>query len=145
MAKISKEEYQMLKSLGDDWEWIARDSGGDHGGNLFAYSEKPFKCYDVGEWDCGIGILFIGTHRFQFIQWEDGQPFRIAELVEGYERESEEKEMKKSIELLKGEIEKEIRMWDGVEAGWSEEAIDKIFNLIDEFLLSEKGSDCDDK
>ena len=53
--------------------------------------------------------------------------------------------MKKDIELLKEEIEKEIRMWDGVEGGWAEVAIDKIFNLIDEFLLGEKDSDCDDK
>ena len=57
----------------------------------------------------------------------------------------EEIEVKKDIKLLKEEIEKEIRMWDGVEGGWAEVAIDKIFNLMDEFLLSEKGSDCDDK
>ena len=53
--------------------------------------------------------------------------------------------MKKDKKLLKEEIEKEIRMWDGVEGGWAEVAIDKIFNLIDEVLLSEKGSDRDDK
>ena len=57
----------------------------------------------------------------------------------------EEIEVKKDIKLLKEEIEKEIRMWDGVEGGWAEVAIDKIFNLIDEFLLGEKDSDCDDK
>ena len=57
----------------------------------------------------------------------------------------EEIEVKKDIKLLKEEIEKEIRMWDGVEGGWAEVAIDKIFNLMDEFLLSEKGSDCNDK
>ena len=62
-----------------------------------------------------------------------------------HEKESEGIEMKKDIEWLKEEIEKEIRMWDNAESGWAELAIDKIFNLIDEFLLSEKGSDCDDK
>lgn len=97
-ALDEKEEYQMLKSLDDDWEWTARDSGGDHGGNLFAYSEKPFKCYDVGEWDCGIGILFVGTHRFQFIQWEDEEPYNIQELIEEYE--SEETEVKSKQELI---------------------------------------------
>ena len=53
--------------------------------------------------------------------------------------------MKTDIKLLKEEIEKEIRRWDGVEGGWAEMAISEIFNLIDEFLLSEKGSDCGDK
>lgn len=51
----------------------------------------------------------------------------------------------KDIEWLKEKIETEIRMWDGVEGGWAEDAVDKVFNLIDEFLLSEKDSDCDDK
>ena len=53
--------------------------------------------------------------------------------------------MKKDIKLLKEEIEKEIRRWDGVEGGWAEMAIDEIFNLIDEFLLGKKDSGCDDK
>ena len=57
----------------------------------------------------------------------------------------EETEVKKDIKLLKEEIEKEIRRWDGVEGGWAEMAIGEIFNLIDEFLLSEKDGDCDDK
>ena len=62
-----------------------------------------------------------------------------------HKKESEGIEMKKDIKWLKEEIEKEIRMWNYAEGGWAELAIDEIFNLIDEFLLSEKGSDCDDK
>ena len=58
-----------------------------------------------------------------------------------HKKESEGIEMKKDIKWLKEEIEKEIRMWDGAEGGWAEVAIDEIFNLINEFLLSEKGSD----
>lgn len=87
---INQQEYEKLKSLDDKWEWITRDSKDDNGGNLFAYLEKPFKLYDVGEWDCGIGILFIGTHLFQFIQWDDKEPWNIQELIEEYEKESEQ-------------------------------------------------------
>ena len=163
MPKINREEYKILKGLDDKWKWIARDSGDDYVGQVFAYLEKPIKDYEVGCWwdyESG-GLSSTDNHLFQFIQWEDEEPYNVALLLGDYEEsqfgylnnelyerfceESKEEEVKKSTELLKGEIEKEIRMWDGVEGGWSEEAIDKIFNLIDEFLLSEKGSDCNDK
>lgn len=46
--------------------------------------------------------------------------------------------MKRDAKWLKEEIEKEIRLWDSAEGGWAEDAVGKVFNLIDEFLLSEK-------
>ena len=98
MAKISKEEYYALKSLEDQWEWIARDSSGNHGGNLFAYSEKPAKDYGVGVGFLGRGIHSIDNRFFQFIQWEDSEPCSISELIEEYE--SEETEVKSKKELI---------------------------------------------
>ena len=106
MAKINQEEYEILKGLDKEWKWIARDSEGGYSGRLFAYLEKPSKLYDVDEWDYGRGIHYIDNHlAFQFIQWEDGEPWNIQELIEGYEDESEETEVKKDIEWAIKEIE----------------------------------------
>ena len=46
--------------------------------------------------------------------------------------------MNKDIELLKEEIEKEIRMWDGVEGGWGDDAVDNVLTLIDKFFLGDE-------
>ena len=88
MTKINHEEYKVLKSLDDDWEWIARDGKGDSGRNLFAYLEKPFKDCDVGEWKYGRGTHPINAQHFQFIQWKDWEPYNIQELIEEYEIEN---------------------------------------------------------
>ena len=101
MAKISKKEYEILKGLEDQRKWIARDSSGDHGGNLFAYSEKPLKSYDVRGWVYVDWFRLIDNHLFQFIQWEDSEPYNVQELIEEYE--SEETEVKKDIEGLETE------------------------------------------
>ena len=111
MAKVSKEEYHVLKSLGDKWKWIARDLYGDRVGSLFVYSGKPFKDYDTGGWVCGGWFYVRRFHStdddlFRFIRWEDEEPYNIQELIEEYEDESEEKEVKKNIEWLKEVIQR---------------------------------------
>ena len=100
MAKISEKEYLILKGLEEKWRWIARDSYDNHDGNLFVYPEKPFKNHYSGGWVCGIWIHSIDNHLFQFIQWEDREPWNIQELIEGYEDESEETEVKSKQELI---------------------------------------------
>ena len=102
MTKINHEEYKLLKGLDEKWKWIARDSGGNHDGNLFVYPEKPFKNHYSGEWVCGIWVHPINIHLFQFIQWENDEPWNIQELIGEYE--SEETEVKKDIEWLKEEL-----------------------------------------
>ena len=84
MAKISQEEYEVLKGLDDQWRWIARNSYGGHGGDLFVYPEKPFKNHYSGGWVCGIWIHPINNHLFQFIQWENEEPYNIQELIDEY-------------------------------------------------------------
>lgn len=86
MAKINREEYKVLKGLDEVWKWIARESDGDYGGDLFAYSEEPFKKRDIGRWNYGGWFHSIDNHLFQFIQWENENPFSIAELIEEYEK-----------------------------------------------------------
>lgn len=140
MVRINKEEYWVLNGLDYGWEWIAEDKDT----TLWVYEKKPKKkvgCWDEFSSDCKI----VDSNLFQFIRWDDEEPHNIKELIEEYERGSEETEERKDIELLKEQIEIEIRMWDGAESGWAEYAVDKIFNLIDKFLLSDKGGNCDDK
>lgn len=119
MAKISKEEYWFLKGLNDGWKWIARDSNT----SLWVYEKEPRKHEDC--WGDSMGTCeMIDSPLFQFIQWEDEEPWNIRELIEGYlddeygyfnmnlsrefeefiETESEEAEVKKDIELLKDEV-----------------------------------------
>lgn len=137
MTKINHEEYKVLKSLDDDWEWIARDGKGDSGRNLSAYLEKPFKDCDVGEWKYGRGTHPINAQRFQFIQWKDWEPYNIQELIEEYERE--EAEVKGS-EWLKEET-SEILLTskkDGTNYFYYRDLKEKIYNAIDELeTLSE--------
>lgn len=137
MAKINHEEYKILKSLDDDWEWIARDGKGDGGGNLFAYLEKPFKDCDVGEWNYGRGTHPINAQRFQFIQWKDWEPYSITGLMEEYE--SGEAEVK-DLEWLKEET-SEILLTskkDGTNYFYYRDLKEKIYNAIDQFEEKEK-------
>jgi len=40
MPKINREEYEILKELGDRWEWIAKDADG----RIYVYEgDKPEK------------------------------------------------------------------------------------------------------
>lgn len=102
MAKINREEYETLKRLegdSDDWKWMVRNSAGSDSEKLYVYSEKPYKDYDAGVWTDGNRDFIIGSrvfivedYLFQFIQWEDGEPHNIRELIEEYEGEGVEVE-----------------------------------------------------
>jgi len=112
MSKINRKEYDILKEINDEWEWIARDK--DEW--LWVYHSRPNKLEKV--WQAGVHAE-LNKNLFQFIKWEDEEPYSIAELIEEYEkdykgswehaiefskemrRESEETEVKKYIEWLK--------------------------------------------
>ena len=132
MPKINQEEYEVLKALDDKWRWIARDSCDNHDGNLFVYPEKPFKNHYSGGWVCGIWIHPINTHLFQFIQWENDEPWNIQELIEGYEDESEEAEVKKDKEWAQKEVDRYL-CYEGVEAARNALAFAKgVIKQLDE-------------
>ena len=107
MSKINQEEYELLKGLDEEWKWIARDGSGE----LYIHEEKPkkFAVEWVSERDY---YLYLNSETFQFIQWGDENPFSIAELIEEYEKESEETEVKRNIEWLKGEMDSMHRKRD---------------------------------
>ena len=86
MAKINKEEYEILKGLDVEWNWIARDGTGV----LICYIKKPKK-YKIflKLWTDSISPLrYIDNSKFQFIQWEDSEPYNIQELIDEYEVEN---------------------------------------------------------
>ena len=92
MPKINKEEYEVLKALDDKWRWIARDKNRC----LYVFTGKPVKKYGPLLYWGTEGFLsfelFDEKDLFQFIQWEDEEPYNIQELIKEYESEEEVKE-----------------------------------------------------
>ena len=77
--KLTKDEKVILKNVPKEYKYIARDKNGW----IFLYIDKPVKrnfWFD----DCGT-IRFPFDHLFQFIQWEDEEPYSIEELLGGEE------------------------------------------------------------
>lgn len=84
MPKINQEEYEVLKKLGNkDFKWLARDRDKE----LLAFQFRPSKAVGWAFWvNTVLGIeLELASHLFQFIQWEDDEPYEIAELIREYE------------------------------------------------------------
>ena len=73
--KITEDEKVILRNLPEKYKWIARDKNG----LIFLYAKKPSKCeYSWG--GCKYMLLPL-EHLFQFIQWEDNEPYLIEELL----------------------------------------------------------------
>src|SRR5699024_4380296 len=83
MPKINQEEYEVLKALDDKWKYLARNNM--YGAKLEAHTSRPYKMTD-SHWSNGDMTLELlgGEHLFQFIQWEDKEPYNIQELIEEY-------------------------------------------------------------
>ena len=83
MPKINQEEYEEIKLLPDyDWNWIAREKTG----KILSFTNKPTKTDEV--WKDKQTRLWFNhkdSQLFQFIQWEDEEPYEIAELIREYE------------------------------------------------------------
>ena len=77
--KLTEDEKVILRNLPRCYKWIARD-GDDM---VYLYTQEPVKEKSVGGW-CGLGGSAIQFgHLFQFIKWEDDEPYSIEELLEG--------------------------------------------------------------
>ena len=73
--KLTEDEKVILKNIPKKYKYIARDKNG----LIFLYSEKPSK-YDYS-WIGYNDIAFPYYHLFQFIKWEDEEPYSIEELL----------------------------------------------------------------
>lgn len=79
---LSEAERIILENIDKEYKWIARDESGD----LILHSEEPHKEYMCNTWindEAEDDILSPFNHLFQFIKWEDEEPYNIAELLKG--------------------------------------------------------------
>ena len=78
--QLTEDEKVILRNVPYDYKWIARDIDGC----LYVYESKPKKGITMWESD-GLPMIPF-DHLFQFIQWEDKEPYSIEELLEGEEK-----------------------------------------------------------
>ena len=78
--KPTYDEKIILRNLPEKYKWIARDKDG----LIFLYAKKPSKC--EYSWGGCKYILLPLEHLFQFIQWEDEEPYSIEDLLKGEEK-----------------------------------------------------------
>ena len=75
---LSEAERIILENINKDYKWICRDKGG----NMHVFKAKPIKHHTY--WDIGSSYsLCAFNHLFQFITWNDEQPYNIEELLKG--------------------------------------------------------------
>ena len=75
--ELSEAERIILENGNKDFNWLARDKSG----GLYVYTEKPCKNDTIWENTSRSLELTYFTHLFQFITWNDEQPYNIEELL----------------------------------------------------------------
>ena len=75
--QLTEDEKVILKNLPKEYKWVARDLSG----LVYIFIERPEKGQAI--W-YGCGRPMIPCYRlFQFIKWEDEEPYSIEELLKG--------------------------------------------------------------
>ena len=78
---LSETERIILENIDKNYKWIARDENN----YLYVYENKPTR--EESRWkNNGIDLyedIFVFNHLFQFITWNDSEPYNIAELLKG--------------------------------------------------------------
>lgn len=76
---ISADEKTILRNLPEEFKYIARDSNTD----IFIYKTKPTKKLSawVNTITSNTAPLNLYAHLFQFVKWEDDEPYSIEELL----------------------------------------------------------------
>lgn len=79
---LSEAERVILENVDNKYKWIARD---DWDNQLFIYTAKPIKNEIKGNWGAegDNADLELFNHLFQFITWQDDEPYNIEELLKG--------------------------------------------------------------
>ena len=75
--KLTEDEKVILRILPKKYKYIARDKNS----LICLYEKKPRK--RENSWDGCKYMLLPLEHLFQFIQWEDEEPYSIEELLKG--------------------------------------------------------------
>lgn len=80
-------ERAILKNLPKEYKYIAKDKNG----NLYVYKNKPIKNYEYWSDYTSSEFCFphLFHHLFQFIKWEDKEPYLIEDLLKENKNEKE--------------------------------------------------------
>ena len=79
--KLTEDEKAILKVLlNENYKWIARDKNDW----LYVYASKPKKGITI--WENTGSPMMPFVHLFNFIKWEDDEPYSIEELLKGEEK-----------------------------------------------------------
>ena len=73
--KITEDEKAILRNLPKEYKWIARDLSG----MVYIFIERPEKGQAIW-YGCGQPMIPF-YHLFQFIKWEDEEPYSIEKLL----------------------------------------------------------------
>ena len=73
--KLTEDEKVILRNLPKEYKWIARDLSG----MVYIFIERPEKGQAIW-YGCGQPMIPF-YHLFQFIQWEDEEPYSIEDLL----------------------------------------------------------------
>lgn len=74
--KLTDDEKVILRNIDKKNKWIARDKSGE----LWIYEEKPERY--ISYWDSNGELRFtLFNNLFQFIKWEDKEPYLIDDLL----------------------------------------------------------------
>ena len=79
---FSKDDVEYMQELLlEGYRFIARNKKGHR--ELYAYKTKPIKCIDMGFWFADDWYYTdIPRSCFDFIKWEDEEPFYIGDLFD---------------------------------------------------------------
>ena len=79
--KLTEDEKAILSNIDKCVKYIARNMDG----SLLVYEDKPVKARE--HWDCEFQVYcFPFDKLFNFIKWEDEEPYSIEELLKGEEK-----------------------------------------------------------
>lgn len=83
--RLTHDEYVILKNLPSWCKWIAKDK---YTMISTVFEEKPSKFDYI--WGCNemSQKLSLFDNLFQFVKWEDEEPYEIAKLIADYEKEN---------------------------------------------------------
>ena len=73
--KLNEDEKAILRNLPKEYKWIARDLSG----MVYIFIERPEKGQAIW-YGCGQPMIPF-YHLFQFIKWEDEEPYLIEKLL----------------------------------------------------------------
>ena len=73
--KLNEDEKIILRNIPKEYKWIARNLSG----MVYIFIERPEKGQAIW-YGCGQPMIPF-YHLFQFIQWEDEEPYLIEELL----------------------------------------------------------------